>query len=179
MQVGSALTAGGRSSGWTRTAARARPSDSLPLPGPQKSLTTGSISTPHGGAYATNAIRTARAVPETTSWAASSTLRTIPWQGRQHLVKDASPHSATERTCGGMEHGTPRTSAERASCASGTARPTRSTNGWRFTTQGRRRRPATYQRERWTPSNTRSRWHGQWGKTSHNSGWNYRTGRWS
>ena len=38
---------------------------------------------------------------------------------------------------------TPDTSAERASCGSGTSRLTRLTNGWRFTTQGQRGRPAT------------------------------------
>ena len=143
MQVGSASTAGRRSSVQTQTVARVRPSDSLPPLGSQRSLTTGSISTPHGGAYATTAGRTALAAQETTSRAASYTLRTTPVQGHQGLGRDASLCSLSERTCGEMGHGTPDTSAERASCVSGTSRLMKLTNGWRFTTQGQRGRPAT------------------------------------
>ena len=40
-----------------------------------------------------------------------------------------------ERTCGETDHGTPDTSAERASCGSGTGHLTRLTSGWRCTIQ--------------------------------------------
>ena len=38
---------------------------------------------------------------------------------------------------------------------------------------------ASYQRSRWTSSNTRSGWHAHWDKPSHGSGWNYSAGRWT
>ena len=109
----------------------------------QRSQTTDSTSIPHGGASVTIARRTVPAGPETTFRAASSMPPTTPQQGRRDLGEDASPRSTSERTCGGMEHGTPDTSAERALFGSGASRFTRLTNGWRSTVQGRRGQPAT------------------------------------
>ena len=142
MQAGSASTVGRRSSVRTLMLTRVRSSDSPPPRDQQRSQTTGSASIPHGGASVTIVRHTAPAGPETTFRAASSMPPTTPQQGRRDLGEDASPSSTSERTCGGMEHGTPDTSAERALFGSGASRLTRLTNGWRSTIQGRRRQPA-------------------------------------
>ena len=174
MQAGSVSTAGRK--GWvrTRTAARVRPSDSPPPLGQQRSLTIGSISTPHDGAYATTATRTALAVQGTTSRAASYTLRTTPVQGRQES-EGMLPCARSPR--GPWRNGTWNA---RYLCRTCLVREwdqsPQEIDQWLTLHHTGAAKAASYQ---WRASHSsRSAWHGQWGSSSHGSGWNYSSGRW-
>ena len=175
MQVGSASTAGRRSSVRTRTVARVRPSDSLPPLSPQRSLTTGSISTPHGGAYAT----TARDVLH---WPRKG----LP-PGQLRIRFGQHPCRAAKNSEGMLPYArSPRgpvamTRNARYLCRTCLVREwdqsPHEIDHWLTLHHSGAARAANYQW--WASNNSRSAWHGQWGNSSHGSGWNYSSGKWT